>query len=278
MDEAVTTDISRSLAPLREVVGSLSRAMSGQIPAGQERRRLVRRAQAAGAAAIPALIRAMGSSSDQEASWATYLLRRVGSPRVQRERVIDRLHKMLGADEVGDDVKGRALGLLADLKAPPPLDVILRDPDALLESSVRDLLGSLGSRAELRQAVDLVLEQVPRDEIMCFVTQVIDHGGDSALPLLDMLIVDPRTPPSILGELHEMRSREPQRRSPQDSAMLERALNQLSQGKPQRARKWLECSPPPTQKTPRSQRPRGLPAGAEPARAGPVPPAKGRRG
>lgn len=240
MEEAVTIDISRSLAPLREVVGSLSRAVVGDMPKGQERRRLVRRAQLAGASAIPALIRSLSSSSDCEATWGCYLLRRIGSPRTQRTRVIDRLHQMLAGNEVGDDVKARALGLLADLKAPPPRDVVLRNPGALLDSSVRDLLGSLCTKAELRQAVDLILEQVPRDEITNFVSQVINHGGDSALPLLDSLIVDSRTPQTLLPELHEMRSREPQQRSPQDSTMLERALNQLSQGKPQRARKWLE--------------------------------------
>src|SRR5260370_4071256 len=54
-------EISNALLPLREVTDSLRQAASGDIPAGAERRRLVRRVRTAGNAAVPALIRALAS-------------------------------------------------------------------------------------------------------------------------------------------------------------------------------------------------------------------------
>lgn len=240
MEAAGATDISRSLAPLREVVGSLSRAADGHIPSGRERRRLVRRTQSAGTAALPALLRAFAAENEDEASWACYLLRRLPAARV-----VDRLHAMLRDLQVGDDIKARALGLLADLKSPPPRTVVLKDPEALLDTSVRDLLGNLCSKANLRQAVDLILEQVPKDEVPAFLTEVLGHGGDRGLRLLDALIADARTPEEMLGELKEMRDRQAQLlanpRSSRDLQVLERALSLLASGKPQRARKWLEA-------------------------------------
>lgn len=235
MELAVATDISRSLAPLRDVVRSLRDAADGHIPEGNARRRIVRRARAAGTAALPALLRSLGGPED-EAVWATYLLRRIGG-----ERVIPRISHMLRDPKVEDDVKARALGLLADLKEPPPHNVVLKDPDALLESSVRDLVGSLGSRAEVRQAVDLILEQVPRGEIPAFVREVLDHGGEAALPLLDALIIDPRTPPKAVGELRAIGEGIPRTRSPRDTQLLEQALGWLQTGKLQRARRQLDA-------------------------------------
>src|SRR5579883_1332371 len=109
------TEISRSLAPLRDVVGSLSRARRGHYPRGAERRRLVRRTQAAGAAVLPSLVRALCSEQAMEATWAAYLLRRMGG-----ERVITKLHTLLRDTGVDDDTKARAIGVLADLKATTP--------------------------------------------------------------------------------------------------------------------------------------------------------------
>jgi Flp pilus assembly protein TadD len=238
MDQAVNTGISRSLGPLREIVRSLSLAAAGQIPRGADRRRLVRHARSAGAAALPSLLRGLASTEAREAEWAAYLLR-----CIRGQRVIRRLNALLVEPDLGDDVKARVIGLLADLKAPAPQHVLLHDPDALLISSVNELVGNLGSRAEIGQAVDLVLEQVPRDEIASFVRQVLDHGGGGALPLLCALMQDARTPPEVLPELDGLyrgamhlgmsaRCRDAQR--------LDQALRLLQAGKLERAHKLLE--------------------------------------
>ena len=62
-----TTDISKSLAPLREVVSSLVQARGGTIPAGADRAKLVRRARAAGPAVVPRLIASLRSADEPEA-------------------------------------------------------------------------------------------------------------------------------------------------------------------------------------------------------------------
>lgn len=235
MEQVVATEISRSLAPLRDVVHSLRAASLGHLPEGTERRRLIRRARQAGAAVLPSLLRALGSASDQEAAWAMYLLRRIGGPRV-----VSRLRALLVAPQVEDRVKARALGLLADLKVPPPDQVVLRNPDALLETSVHELVGCLGSRSELRQAVELVLEQVPRGEIAAFVREVIGHGGEAARPLLDALMRDPRTPQAVLSDLEALAQMLPRSRTGRHAQALKQALACLRAGKPQRARRQLE--------------------------------------
>src|SRR5262249_26466241 len=93
------------------------------------------------------------------------------------------------------------LGLLADLRAPVPDQVVLHDPDALLERSVGDLLCDLGSPQALAQALDLIFEQVPKADFESFLVEVIEHGGDAAQPLLAGLVADPRTPRAIAERL-----------------------------------------------------------------------------
>lgn len=233
MDQAVT-EISRALAPLREVASSLQKAALGQTPRGQERRRLVRRARMAGAAVLPALLRSLSAADEGEAEWAAYLLRRVGG-----DRVVSKLHGMLRDPEVSDDAKGRALGVLADMKAPQPSQVVLRNPELMLVNSVQDLLCGLGSRAELGQAVDLILEQVPQAEIPSFVREVLDHGGDAAAPLIKALMADPRTPRDLAQDLGLLLPRTGFR-SDRAGPALEQALDLLQEGKAARARKQLE--------------------------------------
>src|SRR5947207_919546 len=116
------SDISRSFGPLREVVLSLARSREGEIPAGVDRRRVVRQVRSAGNAAVPTLVRALGSDSEHEASWAYHLLSRLGGPRV-----VSSLQALLAGDAPSDEVKARALGLLSDLQAPMPRTVTLRD-------------------------------------------------------------------------------------------------------------------------------------------------------
>ncbi|MCS6914282.1 MAG: tetratricopeptide repeat protein [Myxococcales bacterium] len=235
MQQAVATEISRSLAPLRDVVHSLRAAAEGRFPEPAERRRLVRRARQAGAAVLPSLLRALSSASEGEAAWAMYLLRRLGNPRV-----VSRLRALLAAPQVDDRAKARALGLLADLKVPPPQQVVLRDPEALLETSVHELISCLGSRLELRQAVELVLEHVPAAEIAAFVREVIGYGGEAAWPLLEALLRDPRTPRAALAELQALAQGLPRSRGGRDAQALNQALASLRAGKLRRARRQLE--------------------------------------
>jgi len=245
--------ISGSLAPLREVVGSLSRAREGFCATGLARQRLLRQARRAGLSALPALLRALGAESSHEAAWAHCLLRAIAAPgkRQQlRERVLQRLNQLLKSPRHADSVKARAMALLADLGAPLGDEVVLQDPDALLAGSVRELLSSLDSAADLEQALDLIFSQVPVAELRQFLDEVAHHGGALARPLFSALIADPRLPAEVAR--HLMAQYRPTRLPPRAAPVrrsrpagermltrLARALNLLGEGKLTQARSRL---------------------------------------
>jgi tetratricopeptide (TPR) repeat protein len=235
MNAPRTSEISRCLAPLREVVASLQQARSGAVPAGADRARLVRRARAAGPAVVPKLIAALTSSDEAEANWAYHLLARVGG-----ERVVRALEQLCSGD-ASDAVKARALGLLSDLQAPLPAQVQLRDPEALLGRSVRDLLDGLTSDDEIDQAVALIVDQVPEPEVPAFVAELVRHGGKKAAPVIAVL----RTRGGLaadtvqaLDTLHREATATAADRAAIEA--LERGLEYLEAGRPRAARRRLE--------------------------------------
>src|SRR5690349_14225222 len=101
-------EISRALGPLRDVVRSLAQAALGEVPTGTERQKMVRKVRSAGPSALPTLVRALGSAREPEATWAYFLLSRLGG-----ERTVGRLGALLQDREVPDEIKARALGLLS---------------------------------------------------------------------------------------------------------------------------------------------------------------------
>lgn len=229
------SDISRCLAPLREVVASLQLARNGDVPSGADRARLVRRARAAGPAVVPKLIAALTARDESEAGWAYHLLSRVGGPRVVRA-----LESLL-AGEANDAVKARALGLLSDLQAPLPVNVQLRDPEALLGRSVRDLLDGLNSAGEIDQAVALIVDQVPEPEVPAFVAELVRHGGKKAARVIEVLrtrggLADDTV--QALDALHREATATAADRAALEA--LERGLEYLEAGRPRAARRRLE--------------------------------------
>ena len=229
-------EISKSLGPLREVVRSLSQARGGAIPSGLERQRLVRRVRSAGPAAVPALMRALTSTNEAEAGWAYHLLSRLGG-----ERVVRALERLCLSAEASDELKHRALGLLADLQAPLPERVRLRDPEALLGSSVRDLLAGLDTQDDVDQAVALIVDHVPDAEVPAFVSELVKHGGRRAAPLITTLMargaVSEETH-AALQLLHGEATTSAADRAAYDA--LERGLAYLEAGRPRAARRRLE--------------------------------------
>jgi Flp pilus assembly protein TadD len=229
-------DISKALAPLRSVVQSLQQAASGDIPTGATRRKLVRCVRTAGNAAVPTLIRGLASAVETESTWAYYLLARLGG-----ERVIGKVGRLLEDPQIADDVKARAMGLLSELDAPIPADASLQDPEALLEKSVKDLLESLDEDEEVAQAVDLIVEQVPEDELPAFAAEVVKHGGRRAVPLLEALCHRRGLSDETLEVLQDLRRQASASRAERAAAQaLDRGLEYLEAGKPRAARRRLE--------------------------------------
>jgi Flp pilus assembly protein TadD len=201
-ERAATLGISKSLAPLRDVVASLAAARTGSPPLGADRRRMVRRVKAAGVAAVPALVRALGSGRADEATWAHYLLARLGGARV-----VERVSRLLEDPRAHEEVRSRALGLLADLNGTVPT---LADEESIVERSVRQLLGSIEDADDMEQAVGLIARQVPNEELPAFVAELARHGGDQAAPLLEALAaalpgeLSPETVEAIQGVLAQL--------------------------------------------------------------------------
>lgn len=187
------------LLPLRDIVRSLREAEQGVPPQGRAQRRLRAHVRSMGAAALPALLRALRSEHASVVDWACDLLTSVAD--AQLPELCQRLDALLIDRRVKDATKARILGLLADLQAPVPAQVLLQDPDAMIRGSVRELIADLSNEQAVTQAVDLLFSQVPEGELPRFVQEVVRHGGPAAQPFLSALIVDPRTPRSLALEL-----------------------------------------------------------------------------
>jgi HEAT repeat protein len=185
--------------PLRDIVQSLREAEQGVPPQGRAQRRLRAQVRSMGAAALPALLRALRSENAGVVDWACDLLGSVAD--AQLPDLCERLDAILIDPRVQDATKARILGLLADLQAPVPTQVLLQDPDAMIRSSVRELIADLSSEQAVAQALDLLFSQVPSADLPRFLREVIRHGGASAQPFLAALIVDPRTPREVALEL-----------------------------------------------------------------------------
>lgn len=235
MDAPRSGELFKNLGSLRDVVQSLDAARRGSPPTGSERQRLARKVRAAGAAAVPRLISALASASEEEASWAYDLLAFLGG-----ERVTKALDLVCGSD-APDNVKARALGLLSELAAPMPSTVKLRDPEALLSQSVRELLAGIDHGDELDQAVALIIDHVPDPEVPAFISELIRHGGRKAAPIVDALLsrggLSAESAQALLLLQREAGTPPPDKQT-QDA--LDRGLAYLEAGRPRAARRRLE--------------------------------------
>ncbi|MFO0574123.1 MAG: tetratricopeptide repeat protein [Polyangia bacterium] len=256
--EQPPTGPSTSLATLQALAESVRQAAHGQAPRGAERLRLLRRLHKSGPAVLPTLLRALTGDSEPAAAWAQGLLGDKALTAL-RPQILRRLDALLADRRPSDRVKSRVLSLQADLAAPLSTDIVLQDPEALLRESVRELLRGLQSDGEVSEAVELILTQVPRAELLGFVDEVIRHGGPAAQPLLSALVLDPRTPrelaptllaftrPAVLSD-HPVLSGamppeagRPPRRGSADlvGSQLERALTLLQEGRVSEAHRRL---------------------------------------
>jgi len=190
------TDLSFALASLQQVAASLRRARSGWIPSREERSQLLSLMRTVGPSVFPQLLRSLASDSDDEASWAGQLLRQANMPEVAA-----RLGKLLTSPSHSDVVKARALAIVADLGLTPPQDVALANPEQFIADSVAELLSTIESPSDLRRATDDLLGSVPEDELSSVLREVVCHGGQQGQSLLEAVLIDPRTPLTVVAEL-----------------------------------------------------------------------------
>jgi len=145
---------------------------------------------------LPQLLRALASDIEPESQWAGQLLR-----RADVTEVTTRLHKLLGMSSRGDAVKARALAILADLGVSPPREVSLHDPEQFIAQSVDELLLTIRSADDLRRTTDDLLTTVPTNELLPVLREVVCHGAEMGMALLEAVLLDPRTPDVVAAEL-----------------------------------------------------------------------------
>jgi Flp pilus assembly protein TadD len=195
----------------------------------------------AGDHCVPLLVRAL-QGDERLSGWAYYFLARLGGGRVVRA-----LHELLRDAQVADEAKALALALLGELHAPPPAEITLREPDRIIARSVHELVAGLRTRADLEQAADLVVAQIPDDEIGSFCGELLRHGGagarllvraiatrlsgDRAVQDVAALLDEKQEAPAELEPEHRGTRREPR--------ALDQGQHWLEQGDPKTARPLL---------------------------------------
>lgn len=242
MNTAQPAGISKSLGPLRDIHGSLRLAASGAIPAGSVRSKYVRRVRAAGNAALPTLLRALSSTNNSEASWASFLLGRLGGARVT-----DRLAALVEDRQVAPATRARALALLSDLDVELESTEPAPAESSLLEKSVSALVGRLEQPEDLDEAIALIVSQIPEGELPQIATELARHRDPRGRALIERLAVQVSLLPETRAEIRQilalldgdLSQDEDEARRP-TRLTLERALDDLEAGKTQRARRTLE--------------------------------------
>lgn len=189
-------DQAVALTPLLEVAASLRRARDGELPTGEHKQRLLHLVPRLGSVLLPQLLRSLASNSDSEAQWAMQLL-----ARADVTDVTTRLRKLLCQSTQSDTVKARALSVISDLGVSPPVDVAIQDPDGFIARSVAQLLATIACADDLRRTVDDLLGSVPPDELASVMREVVRHGGEIGTALLEMVMLDARTPHAVAVEL-----------------------------------------------------------------------------
>jgi len=190
---------------MTDALGQLRRlaaSFSGHRKADDERA-LLRVAGALGPVAVPTCLRQLRSADPAARQWARSLLAAIAAVAADhRDRVVRGTRELLTGD-AGDEAKVDALGLLAELgetSAPTRFS----DPEAIQRRSVSQLAAHLGSPAEIASAADLLLAQLPDDELLEIVDSLADTAPAGAARLVDELVVRVDVDAGLRSELRRI--------------------------------------------------------------------------
>src|SRR5262245_8557944 len=137
-------EISHSFGRLRRLRDSFDQLRNGRPRRAADERTALDILGELGVTAVPLLGRVLRDGDDGRASWAYFLLGRLGG-----SRVVELARALVADDAIPDGRKALGLALLSDLGADLPERVTLADPAALREASVRELLDSLREPADV---------------------------------------------------------------------------------------------------------------------------------
>ena len=199
-----TICISYSFDNLRQLSDTFVAATQERFPRGAAERRAIRMVVDLGDTAVPLLTRKLRSENVGESSWAYTLLSHLGGARV-----VDAARTLALDANAGDEKKALALALLSELGAEIPETVTLRDPHAVREGSVRDLLDTLDDAADVARAADLLLQQMTQADLPAFLSDLVDVGGSRVAPLLDEFLLRDDVSAATADHLVHLRDRLP---------------------------------------------------------------------
>jgi tetratricopeptide (TPR) repeat protein len=170
-----------TLAQLRRLAASFALSR----PAADER--AVRRIAAAlGPAAVPTCLRELAGGDASRRRWASTLLAEIA--REHRIRVVKGIRDLL-AGEASDEAKIDGLGLLAEL-GEESAPTRFADPAAIQRRSVEQLADHLrGPAAEVASTAEMVLHQLPPDDLLDLVEALADSDPERAIRLIDELLI-----------------------------------------------------------------------------------------
>lgn len=131
-----------------------------------------------GATALPLLCRELAGADPARRDAARDALARLAATQL-RPRVVTALHAVTRAGT--DEAKVIAHGLLSDLGEPSALQ--LADPTAIRARSVIALAAHLQTDADLAGAADLMIQQLPADELVEMVAALVAVSADAAARL-----------------------------------------------------------------------------------------------
>jgi hypothetical protein len=201
-----------TLAQLRRLAASFGLQ---RLPADE--RAVKRIALGLGPSAVPTCLRELAGSDASRRQWAAALLAEIA--RGHRERVLRGLRDLL-AGEAGDEAKIDGLGLLAEL-GEDSAPTRFADPAAIQRRSVEQLADHLsGAAAEVASTADMVLHQLPPDDLLDLVEALADQAPDRAARLVDELLVRLDIDAALRSDLRRIGA--PLRRTPAAPAPLGR--------------------------------------------------------
>ena len=215
----------------------LAQARGGEVPAGADRAKLVRRARAAGPAVVPRLI-------------ARPLLdRRVGGrlglsparPRSAARASSRALEQLCSERRVGRDQGARARAALRSAGADAGARAAAAIPRRCSAAACASCSTGSTSPDEIDQAVALIVDQVPEPEVPAFVAELVRHGGKKAAPVIKVLSARGGLTDETVQALDTL-YREATATAADRAALeaLERGLEYLEAGRPRAARRRLE--------------------------------------
>ena len=130
----------------------------------------------------------------------TAAARRSASEKIQAEQLLGKLEPVLLSFTRKSGDGGHLFGSVtsADIAAELAAKgfevdrrkIVLNDPDRLLHKTIRELLASIDSEEEFDEAIELILEQVPEEELAAFVSELLRHGNKRARQVCEALLAD----------------------------------------------------------------------------------------